>query len=124
MSEDLKQEEETLESIAGFDMNNPKSVEDKITELTQELMAGAFDIINRLKKGEKISDAEKIYQDEGQKQVQYLTKLYNNMKKIGVVSSVASAEAFDKNFFKKLKEKSGTMGNIIVNDTREDKNKE
>jgi hypothetical protein len=118
MSEEIKNEEQSDDGfVAGFDLNNPKSIENKITELTHDLMAGSFDIMERMKKGREVTSAEKVYQEEGMRQLKFLTDLYGRIKKIGIVSSAKSSEEFDNDFFIRLKNKKGTIGNIVVDDT-------
>jgi hypothetical protein len=96
------------------------SLEKKINDMSHHALMRAFDISARIRKGKPVSDSEKIAQEEEQKQLKIIIDIHTRLKKSGIISSQASAEAFDKSLMEKIKSKSGTMGDIVVTDTRKD----
>lgn len=99
------------DEVAQFE--NGKTIEQRIDEIGQELLANAFLIMDSLRAGNQVSESLQIRQDEMQKQLKFLKNTYMDMVKMGRINTKPN-ENFDKQFLNKIKEQKGTIGNIIA----------
>jgi hypothetical protein len=100
-----------------LDVTNIQTLEQRINDISQELLITAFDILARRRKQKPVSDAELIAQEESQKQLKFIMGIYANLKKVGIISSQASAEAFDRTFIQRVKSQTSSVGDIVRNTT-------
>lgn len=93
--------------------DNPKSLEEQIDAIGQEIMATSMVIIAKLKNREKIEPALIERQEDMQKQFKVIQSVYRELLKMNRVKQGAPNEQFNAQFLAAIKKTESTVGAIV-----------
>lgn len=93
-----------------------KSIEERVDELGQEILANAFFLIDKIKKGKKVTKEEEAMQQELMSQFKMIETIYMKLKRMNRVVGEPNAD-FSKGLIERLRAKKipGSIGDIVKN---------
>lgn len=105
-----------IDSIEAISEESELTLEERIDKLGQDIIANAFFLITKNSKGLKTTDGENDEQAEMIKRFKEITGIYSTLKKANRINGSVNA-SFDKELLKKIKERKGSIGNIVISNT-------
>lgn len=108
----LPQVEEAFEHI--FDMESEWSLEERFDKLMSAIIESSFHLLDRQrKKGLKVSDADRDFQEEAMAQLKMIDKAFSMAKKYGRLSAPADTN-WESDIILRLKNRKGVLGDIVT----------
>lgn len=103
--------QEALDDVVSESID--QSLEQRFDLLAQQFVAFAFHIIDRQKRtGEKICDAEQVWQEESMKQLRMISQVWAMAKKNGRIGSTPNKN-FESQTIDEIKKMRSTVGDVV-----------
>lgn len=111
---EYKEEKEIAAEVDDLELDESGStLEQRFDNLAQYIIMSAWETIKRVrKKGTKIDQEEEYRQGETLKQFKIISGIYEKLKKNGRIAGKPN-EHFDEQLLQKIKDKKGSIGDIV-----------
>ena len=110
----MKQHDPVQEALNNVTENSEMTIEERFDDLGQVIIANAYAILSRIREtGVKIDPDEEYRQEETVRQFKVIASTMKILRSNGRITNKVN-EHFDEQLLKKIKDKKGTIGNIVV----------
>lgn len=96
------------------DDDSDVSMEQRFLNLLHQFTANAFFIMDRQKRtGNRITDAEKEFQQDCMNQMNFIDKYFRMAKKNGFIADTKPRDTFDRDLLAEIRKQKSTIGEIV-----------